>query len=149
MPDSATNGCLIMGGVAVAVAVGLGIYYYETQWAPYRNPPPIIKKISKMFEMVAPGLGKIPIKEGNESYTMNKSAITLCLKDPKNGGKYYSWNTLAYVALHEGAHVLTRTKEQDAHGPIFKKNFKELLRRAEVLGLYDSSIPIPDTYCEA
>src|SRR5208337_17468 len=71
MPDSITNGCLIMGGVAVAVAVCLGIYYYETQWVPYRNPPAVIKKISAMFEKISPGSGKIPIKEGNESYTMN------------------------------------------------------------------------------
>jgi len=136
-----------MGGVAVAVAVCLGIYYYETQWVPYRNPPAVIKKISAMFEKISPGSGKIPIKEGNESYTMNKSTITLCLKDP-HAQKLYGWNTLAYVSLHELAHVLTRVKEKDAHGPMFKKNFKELLKRAETLGLYDSSIPIPETYCE-
>jgi hypothetical protein len=147
MPGSTVNGCLIMGGVAVAVAVGLGVYYYETQWRPYRNPPAVIKKISTMFEHVSPGSGRIPIKEGNESYTMNKSTITLCLKDPRTQ-KLYGWNTLAYVSLHELAHVLTKTREKDAHGPIFKKNFKELLRRAEALGLYNSSIPIPATYCE-
>jgi hypothetical protein len=143
---STQTSVLVLGGVASVAVAGVAIYYYQTQWAPYRNPPAVIKKISQMFQRVSPGAGSIPIKEGGESYTMNKANITLCIRDPRTG-KQYSWNTLAYVALHELAHVSTRVKEKDPHGPVFKRNFKDLLNRAEQLGYYNSQIPIPDTYC--
>jgi hypothetical protein len=100
-----------------------------------------------MFERIIPGGGKIPIKDGDESYTMNKNNITLCTKDPRSG-KQYSWNTLSYVSLHELSHIITKTKEKDPHGPIFKRNFKQLLHRAEQLGYYNPNIPVPDTYCK-
>lgn len=136
--------------VAVALAltflVAFGVWWYKTHIYPYHHPPAPIKKVKEMFRAVAPNIGDIPIREGGESYTMNKSSITLCLRDPDTK-RIYPWNTLAYVSLHELAHVITRIKERDVHGPQFKKNFKMLLKRAEKLGYYDPSLGVSDTYC--
>ena len=99
-----------------------------------------------MYADIYPSARDIPVREGGESYTMNKSSVTLCLRDPETK-RFYPWNTLAYVSLHELAHVITRVKEKDPHGPVFKKNFKELLHRAADMGYYDPSQKIPDTYC--
>ena len=136
-----------IAGVLVLVLCWCAVYYYKQHYQPFLNPPEEIKRISAMFEKISPGTGKIPIKEGNESYTMNKSNITLCIRDPKTN-KLYPWNTLVYVSLHELGHCITRTKEKDPHGPIFRRNFKRLLDRAQQLGYYDSRIPIPETYCK-
>lgn len=126
--------------------------WYKNSFDPYSNPSTPIKQIKKMYMDVYPEKGNVPVKEGNEAYTLNKKSITICLKDPETK-KYYSWNTISYVALHELAHVITTKTERDSkgkkddHGPVFKRNFKMLLKRAELLGYFDPKTPIPDTYC--
>ena len=112
----------------------------------FTNAPEPIKRIRQMYSEIIPDKSDIPIREGNESYTMNKNSITLCLKNPNTGG-LYSWNTLAYVSLHELAHVITKEKEKDKHGPIFTRNFLTLLKKAKDLGYYNPRQPIPNSYC--
>lgn len=106
----------------------------------------MIRRVRIMFRDVYPEKQNIPIKEGDESYAMNKSSITLCLRNPTTG-QMYSWNTIAYVALHELAHIITLEKEQDDHGPIFSSNLTKLLKKAHALRYYDPFQEIPDTYC--
>jgi hypothetical protein len=135
----------VVVGVLVVLVTVCWLYYY-VYWYPYTHPSSTVKNIQAMFETIVPGTGSTPIREGNESYTLNKSAITLCIKDPRTG-KQYPWNTLAYVSLHELAHVVTKIKEKDPHGPQFRKNFTTILDKAARLGYYDPSVPVPDTYC--
>jgi hypothetical protein len=107
---------------------------------------PILHKIRKNFSRIDPKFGKIPIYEGSSSYTENKSTITICLRDPDTD-KFYDMNTIMYVALHELAHVVTNNGPEDEHGDKFKQNFSQLLSHANSVGVYDSSQPIPETYC--
>jgi hypothetical protein len=78
---------------------------------------------------------------GDSSYTLDKTKVYLCLRDEK--GNYYSDNTLMHVYLHELAHVKTHNI---GHTHEFHKNFQEMLDKAESVGLYDSSIEVPDNY---
>lgn len=109
----------------------------------YDSKNPLIGQLKNELSKIDPKFGKIPMVEGDSSYTENKEVITLCLADPKTG-KYYSMNTLIYVALHEVAH--TETKSQ-GHGEEFKTKFAALLRKGAELGIYDPRIPIPESYC--
>jgi hypothetical protein len=130
----------------ILVAILCLALWYRNEKDSYSHPPEPVGYIRKMFRDVYPSQSRVPIREGRESYTMNKNAITLCLRDPKSK-KIYPWNTLAYVSLHELAHVITRVREKDEHGPVFRKNFKMLLKRAQTLGYYDPRQEVPDTYC--
>lgn len=109
----------------------------------YSSDNPVILQVKSNFSKINPEYGKIPIREGNNSYTENKSAITLCITDPDTG-KYYSMNTIMYVALHELSHIISKTY---GHNEEFKRNFVILLKIATEKGLYDPSLPMPPSYC--
>lgn len=127
--------------VVIGIIVIFALYSFKESYNfPYN---PVLNKISKNFSIIDPKYGKIPLKEGDSSYTENKDVITLCLKDPKTN-KYYDFNTLMYVSLHELAHV---SSTSHGHGDEFKDNFAKLLKRAESLGIYNSNLPIPVSYC--
>ena len=112
---------------------------------------PIIKKIrenlSKLKPLLEPierkKIDQIKILPGIRSYTENKNDVFLCLEEPKTK-KYYELNMLMYVTLHELAHIFC---DEIGHTPKFHLIFKQLLEKAESLGLYDSSIPIVKNYC--
>lgn len=118
------------------------LYIYRDK-RPKQPPHPIIVDISNNFSRIKPEYKNIPIYQGDSSYTENKSVITLCLQDPETK-KFYDMNTLMYVALHELAHVITKTIGHDDN---FKKNFTKLLVKAESLGIYNSQLPLPKKYC--
>jgi hypothetical protein len=109
----------------------------------YSHNHPILNKVRENFSKLHPKYADIPLREGNSAYTENKSVITLCLKDPDTQ-KYYDFNTIMYVALHELGHMTSKTQ---GHNDEWQSNFANLLRRAAQLGIYDPRIPIPETYC--
>lgn len=119
----------------------LFLAWYVTR--PSIPPHPALVSIKERMRFLKPEYGNIPLREAQSSYTENKSTIYICLQDPSTK-KYYSINTLMYVTLHELAHVIS-TKY--GHGDEFKENFQTLLNHANRLGIYDSSIPMPPTYC--
>lgn len=129
--------------VLFATAFLVVAYVTVSKRSYYSDNHPILNQIRHNFGMINPEYSKIPLREGNSAYTENKSVITLCLKDPKTG-KYYDMNTMMYVALHELAHMVSKTH---GHGDEFTKNFSILLRKGAKLGFYDPRIPIPNTYC--
>ena len=51
---------------------------------------------------------------------------------------------LTYVLIHELAHCISSSI---GHTEEFHDNFDMLLKKAENMGLYDSSIPPIDNYC--
>jgi hypothetical protein len=114
----------------------------------YNYEHPILTSIRENFKRMHPSYSKIPIRVGSTSTTENKSIITLCVENPKTK-KIYDMNTLMYVAIHELAHVVSKTygTNEDSHNEEFRRNFNTLLKRAEALGLYNPNIPIPHTYC--
>lgn len=82
------------------------------------------------------------------AYSENKGEkIAFCLDTEKNGnGKLIDLNTLTFVAIHELAHVASKSI---GHTPEFWDNFKFLLHEAEKINVYQ---PIdysknPKKYC--
>ena len=69
------------------------------------------------------------------AYSENKGEkLAFCLDKRKNGaGELIDINTLTFVALHELAHVATKSI---GHTPEFWQNFKFLLIQAEKINVY-------------
>jgi hypothetical protein len=132
---------------AAVILLFLGLFavvaYSVTQRSNYSSNNPILHQIRDNFSKIDPKYAKIPLKEGDSAYTENKEVITLCLVNPETK-REYDINTLTYVALHELAHVISKST---GHGPEFKENFSKLLKRGSELGIYDPKLPIPANYC--
>ena len=88
-------------------------------------------------------LKEITLYKGDKSYTINKQKVYLCLKDEH--GEYYNTNMLTYVLLHELSHVIC---DEIGHTEKFHDIFKEVLKEAKKLKIYDSNIPIIKDYCQ-
>jgi len=88
----------------------------------------------------------LPTSE-HTAYTENKGEkLAFCLNTTKNGNKLIDINTLTFVALHELAHVMTKTEE---HTEEYWTNFKFLLQNAKAAHIYN---PVdykknPQQYC--
>ncbi len=126
------------------IIIGLVILYnFMPNKSFYSVDNSTLKKVRENFIKLDSSYSNIPLREGSSAYTENKSIITLCLKDPKSG-YVYDMNTIMYVALHELAHMCSRTKGHDEE---FQKNFTKLLKKATRLGIYNPNIPMPKSYC--
>jgi hypothetical protein len=81
------------------------------------------------------------------AYSENKGEkLAFCLNKTKKGDKLIDINTLMFVALHELAHIMTRS---EGHKQIFWQHFKFLLTEAKEINIY---IPVdykknPEPYC--
>jgi predicted metal-dependent hydrolase len=88
----------------------------------------------------------LPTSE-HTAYSENKGEkIAFCLNSNKKTGKLIDLNTLTFVALHELAHVMTKS---EGHKQEFWQNFKFLLINAKEAGIYT---PVdykknPEPYC--
>ena len=68
------------------------------------------------------------------SYSINKGEkLVFCLRSKNDNEDLQDINTLMFVALHELAHVMTRSI---GHTPEFWKNFKFLLKESVNIGIY-------------
>lgn len=79
---------------------------------------------------------------GYTSYSVNKGEkIVLCLRhaasnsDGKRDLEFVDENVIAYVAIHELGHLMTK---EVGHPPQFWENFKRLAEQARDIGVYDS-----------
>lgn len=126
--------------IVVAFSISTKEYYYSE-----KNP--VLDEIRRRFSLLSPEYAKIPLRTGKESFTEDKTVITLCITNPVTNA-YYDMNTLTYVALHELSHVLTKADGSESHASEFKGNFSKLLDQASKLGLYDPKKSIPATYCK-
>lgn len=88
-------------------------------------------------------LKEITLYKGDKSYTINKQKVYLCLKDEND--EYYNTNMLTYVLLHELSHVIC---DEIGHTDKFHDIFKEVLKEAKNLKIYDPNIPIIKDYCQ-
>jgi len=81
------------------------------------------------------------------SYSVNKGEkIVLCLRARDESEKIIDENTLMFVALHEIAHIMTKSV---GHKEEFWKNFKFLLKNAIIIGIYkhENYNNNPKKYC--
>lgn len=81
------------------------------------------------------------------AYSENKGEkLAFCLNKEKNGTKLIDINTLTFVAIHELAHIMTKS---EGHKQEFWQNFKFLLEQAKAANIYE---PVdykknPEPYC--
>lgn len=101
-----------------------------------------LSDLKNQLSVLDPKLKDIKIYVGDQSYTINKRKIYICLKD--ENGDYYQRNMLVYVILHEFAHVLC---DEIGHTELFFDIFNGILNQAAKKGLYDPSIPPLEKYC--
>jgi len=81
------------------------------------------------------------------AYSENKGEkIAFCLTTTKNGRKPIDRHTLTFVAIHELAHIMTKTI---GHGQEFWENFKYLLEKAKEGNIYTTTNykTTPTSYC--
>jgi len=126
----------------VLIIIVIVIYTMSYIKEQYQQSDPKLFEIKEKLRLLDPRVNKLRIFEDDKSYTINKKRVYLCLKDSE--GHYYPMNMLMYVAIHELAHVLCN---EVGHTPKFQKIFKELLVKAEKLGIYDPKIPVIKDYC--
>ncbi len=134
------------GGILISfmvLALIVTAAYSFSSRSNYSSKHPLLDRIRDNFAAIDPKYAKIPLRTGDSAYTENKEVITLCLVNPETN-ENYDINTLTYVALHELAHVISKST---GHGPEFKENFSKLLKRGAELGIYDPRKPIPANYC--
>jgi len=68
------------------------------------------------------------------AYSENKGEkLAFCTTKKKNGSELIDENTLTFVALHELAHIMTKTI---GHNTEFWNNFKFLLQESVKIGIY-------------
>lgn len=68
------------------------------------------------------------------AYSENKGEkLAFCLNKDKQGSKLIDLNTLTFVAIHELAHVMTKS---EGHKQEFWQNFKFLLQQAKETKMY-------------
>lgn len=81
------------------------------------------------------------------AYSENKGEkMAFCVTKKKNGTELIDENTLAFVAIHELAHVGTKSV---GHNDEFWQNFKFLLENAKEIGVYTPRDykKNPEPYC--
>ncbi len=111
----------------------------------YSYHDPLIDRIKDDLLKVDPRVEELSFHASNESFTEDKRFVYLCLKD--KDGKYYDYNMIMYVSLHELAHAFSDSVDTDHSGKEFKDNFRNLLNKAQTIGLYDPKIPLVYDYC--
>lgn len=89
--------------------------------------------------------------ESYTTYTLNKTSMVFCLRHRKDGlhDKLHDMNLIMFVAIHELAHIMSKTVSDKTHNAEFHENFLFLLKEAVRLEYYK---PIdyskyPETYC--
>ena len=110
-----------------------------------RYKDPMIESIKQDLFKLHPKARELTYSASDKSFTEDKKDMYLCLKDPQ--GQYYSRNFLMYVAIHELAHAISKSYDDNHNGREFNENFDMLLDKAGRMGIYDSSEPYPDNYC--
>ena len=119
------------------------IYLYVRKVETYDDPK--LKDIHDKLIKIDPRAEFISLLGSSQSFTEDKIRTYMCLRDEQ--GNYYDDNMLMYVAIHELAHVNSKSVDPDHKTDEFKDNFKLLLKKAEDLGLYDPKLPLNYKYC--
>lgn len=130
--------------VVIVTIILFSVRYFKKQER-YHNEEPMIARIKYDCCKLDDRIKTIDFYPGDESYTEDKKRIYLCLRDENE--KYYEYNMLMYVAIHECAHAITEVIDMEHKTYEFKSTFQNLLQKAEKLGIYDPSKEIIENYC--
>lgn len=117
------------------------VKHMENEYPERENVKRLVKNFNpkKIYET-------LPTSE-HTAYSENKGEkMAFCVTKKKNGTKLIDENTLTFVAIHELAHIATKSI---GHKDEFWNNFKFLLQEAKKINLYN---PIdykkqPQEYC--
>jgi hypothetical protein len=94
------------------------------------------ESVRRLYENYDPdALSEGSEESGYTSYSVNKGEkIVLCIRQRDERKTLVDDNVVAYVAIHELAHLMTY--DEVGHTPAFWANFRTLLAEAVDLGLY-------------
>lgn len=132
---------LIVFSLVLIILLFIGAIAYQIKEnADIRDP--LLDQLKSDFEQLHPVVKSLEFYSGKKSYTINKKKVYLCMKDEDD--QYYSRNILAYVLIHEISHAICK---EVGHTDKFYDIFNQMLKKAEMLGLYDPNIPMINNYC--
>jgi hypothetical protein len=131
--------------VVCALMILVAIYFKKYGGFHKKGEDPIIERIKIDLIRVHPKAASLNYWASDSSFTEDKRDMYLCLKDEK--GQYYPYNMLMYVALHELAHAISKSVDENHTGKEFNENFDKLLAKASELGIYDPDAPLVMNYC--
>lgn len=134
------NESLVVTGLLLLVIV---MFFFTRRVESYEDPK--TKEIHQKLIKVDHRAKNISVVASNQSFTEDKSRTYLCLRDEE--GNYYDDNMLMYVALHELAHVISKSVDPHHTTQEFNNNFKLLLKKAEDVGVFDPKLPLNYSYC--
>ena len=104
----------------------------------------VIQRLHNIARLIFPEVDDIIIvPNGDQTFTVNKNKIHLCLKN--KDGTYYSDNMLLFALIHELAHV--NNKFNVGHTEEWHAIFNHMLSIAHDEGIIDLNEPLPDEYC--
>ena len=106
---------------------------------------PVLNKLRKDAIKIEPNAGRLEFFPSDESYTEDKKRVFLCLKD--NQGKYYEYNHLLQVLVHELAHAFTDVIDKEHKTPEFNNKHNEYRQKAAKLKMVDLEDKVPLNYC--
>ncbi len=72
-----------------------------------------------------------------DSMTEDKKKVFVCVKG--KDGRFYNYNKLLQVAIHELAHAISKLNDPDHKTPEFNQNYKFLIQKAVNLNFIDLS----------
>ena len=117
------------------------VAYLKEEYPNRENVKRLVKKFNpkKISET-------LPTSKYTAYYENKGEKLAFCTTTTKEGSKLIDENTLAFVAIHELGHVMSKTV---GHNKEFWQNFKFLLKNAVKIGIYQ---PVdyknnPKNYC--
>ncbi len=135
---------LILSIITIGFVIVFFFCFSLERYVEFKDPK--ITELHQRLVSVFPEASKVDLVGSNESFTLNKKRIYLCIKDER--GNYYDDNSLMHVLLHEFAHVLCdEIDTEDDHKPKFRAIFASLIERASRAGIYDPAKPMIKNYC--
>lgn len=138
--------------VALAVLVIVVLYFTMSNSVEYysadTDETTTLNQLKTILVDIDPRFKILNIFAGNESLTINKQSIYICIKNPRDN-TIYPLNLLLYIALHEIAHTMSETYSLDEHNEEFQSNFGILLDKAAQKGYSLNGLKIPSNYCKS
>lgn len=108
----------------------------------YGRSADMINRLKRDLLLIYPNIHSLKINSGRENFTKNKKEIYLSLTDVN--GRFYNYNSLIYIAIHELAHIIC---PEYGHTYSFYQIHKGLLEDAIKKGIYNHRLPSHHNIC--
>jgi len=120
-------------------------YLLSTTKEHLKYQDPMLDSLKLDLMKLDPKASELKYFASDKSFTEDKKDMYICLKDEK--GQYYPKNVLMYVMIHELAHAISHSYDDNHTGKEFNNNFDILLERASSIGIYNPREPFVANYC--